>query len=176
MQTVFNGPWIAEIALQSGPTHFRCFTALLATLEFSHHMWANDRHSSSEIVCCAMQRSRMELLTIWSLWSEVFKAVFHRRVSLCTIKVFLWAHSFVLRKWSIVRHSCPYSQNRSLIYFHSGGWLRWAPGLPCRMKGAQKNIDFKGLSALLGGSNRKVCTSGGFISKKHFFSMKAGPN
>ena len=33
-----------------------------------------------------MQRPRMGLLTIWSLWSEVSKAVYHRRVSLCTIK------------------------------------------------------------------------------------------
>jgi len=33
-----------------------------------------------------MQRPRMELLTIWSLWSEVSKAVFYRRASLCTIK------------------------------------------------------------------------------------------
>jgi hypothetical protein len=38
LRTVFNGPWIVEIALRSGPTHFRCFTALLAIFEFSHHM------------------------------------------------------------------------------------------------------------------------------------------
>jgi len=53
-------------------------------------------------------------------------------------KVFLWAHLLALRSRPIMDDSCRYSQNRSLIYFHLGGWLRWAPGLPCRMKGAQK--------------------------------------
>ena len=53
-------------------------------------------------------------------------------------KAFLWAHLLVLRNCRSSEDSYHYSQNRSLIYLHLGGWLRWGPRLPCQMNGAQK--------------------------------------
>ena len=69
--------------------------------------------------------------------------IFTEKSSFVPQKVFLWAHLLVLRSRRSSNGFCHYSQNRSLIYFHPGGSRRWAPGLPCRMKGAPKGIDFK---------------------------------